>query len=546
MARLDHVAPRGRPSGRIRHGAQARAALLRGARRIAALVQPTLGPLARTVAVASVVRGAPPEILDSGAFVARRVIELADPFENTGAMLVRHVAWRVYEQVGDGVATAVALAVALLEQSFRYVETGGDVVALRRGVARGLVAAQAELRRQARPVDEPSLVAALAERSLGDPALAALVGEVLDTVGLDGAVDLVDGCALGVEREYVDGLTWGEGYHSAYLLRNGESAVRLLEPRVLVTDRPIERVGQLAPALEACLATGSRSLLVVAPRLSDAALALLIVNRDRGVLDGALAVRAPLHGAQRTHALDDLAVATGGRCIRQGLGEQLEAVALPDLGRARQAWATSTAFCIVGGHGSRQAIRERLAALRAERRALAADDYTRQSLAERIARLSGAAALVRVGAATDVARADLKARLEAALNTGRAALRGGVVPGGAAALAACAPAVEHLPLAGDEAVGARLLARALFAPLRALAHNAGLDGAAIARELPNRAPGWAFDVVDHQWVDARAAGLVDALPVALTALEVGASAALTALATEALVRPRRPQWATAP
>lgn len=338
--------------------------------------------------------------------------------------------------------------------------------------------------------------------------------------------------------EYVDGLRWSSGYASPHFLAPGETVARVLNPRILVTDQPIERAEQLLPAVEACVAAGERSLLVIAPEFRDAALALLLVNRERGVLAQTLAVLAPSIGAQRTGILQDIAVATGGRCLRQELGDRLERVTLDDLGRARQAWASRNAFAILGPQGSRSAIRARLTELRGELRTADNDPFVLGKLRERIGKLSGAAAVIRVGAPTPGEQEELKTRIEAAVQVARLALRDGVVPGGGAALLGCVPAIEALELAGDEAAGAQILAHALAEPLRAIVANAGFEPGAILHEARRRGPNWAFDVVRRAWVDVWETGLVDSLAATQAALEAGASAGAMALTTEALVRRR--------
>jgi chaperonin GroEL len=523
--------------------------LLRGMDRMAGLVRPTLGPLPRTVAIGRLVGSGPPEVLDSAAIIARRTLQLEDPFEDMGAMIVRHLAWQVHERVGDGAATAAVLAQALVRAGYRQVAAGGNPVALKRGLERGLAAAVAELRRGARAIELPAEIAGVVAGSLGRSDLAEVVGEVVESVGPDGAVLVEDSESTETVHEYVDGVRWNEGYVSPYLLGRDETAAsRLLNPRILVTDYALERAEQLLPALEACVRAGERSLFVVAPEVRDAAVGLLVVNRERGVLDGALAVRAPSFGAQRAGILDDIAVMTGGRAVRQDRGERLADVTLDHLGQARQAWAARSAFGILGGRGSKAAIRARIAEVRAELGTVDDDPHVRDKIMERIGKLAGTAAIIRVGAPTEGEREELKLRVQAAVRTARAALREGVVAGGGAALLACRPALDAVEAAGDEAAGVRLLAHALAEPMRAIAHNAGLPAEPIVHEAARRiaAPGCAFDVVRRAWVDPWDAGLVDALVVTQTALETSVSAAATALIAEVLVRRPQPPLALTP
>jgi chaperonin GroEL len=546
---------------RILHGRRARTALLRGIDRMTSLLRPTLGPLPRTVAISPLVGSRPPEILDSGAIIARRTIQLADPFEDMGGMLVRHLAWRVYDRVGDGSATAAVLAQGLVETGARYVAAGGNPVSVIRGMECGLAVATAELRRQARRIDGPAEIANVVAGIVRRVDLAEMLGEVVDAVGPDGAILVEDAQGTDTVHEYMDGVRWNEGFVSSFLLRSDEATMtRVLNPRVLVTDWSLDRAEQLLPTLEACVAAGERALFVVAPEIRDSAVGLLVANRDRGLLDSVVAVRAPSVGEQRARILEDLAVITGGRCISQDRHDRLADVTIDDLGKARQAWATRFAFGILGGHGNKAGIRQRMTEVKAELRATSRDDaYTLAKVQERIGKLAGTAVTIHVGAATTAEQQDLKLRIEAAVRSARAAVEEGVVPGGGAAFLGCAHALEAIPLSDydgpihltrDEAVGVAALAQALAEPLRAIVRNAGLDAAPIVEHGLERARrGEAlcvYDVLRQEWVDPWSAGLVDPLPVALAALETSVSMARLALSAEVLVRRKNAPRAVAP
>ena len=516
------------------------------------LLRPTLGPVARTVAVAPIVGNGPPEILDSAATIARRTVQLADPFEDMGGMIVRHLVWRVFEEAGDGTATAAVLARGLMHAAATAVAAGGSPVPIRRGIEVGLAVALDTLRRQARPVEAPAELAAVAAGIVRNPELAELVGEVVESVGPEGSILIEEAQGTETGYQYIDGVQWDGGYVSHFLLQDGQTTVRLLDPRVFVTDYALDTAEQLLPALEACVAAGARSLLVVAPEVRDSAVGLLVLNRERGLLDGAVAVRAPSIGEQQVRILEDLAVVTGGRCMRRACGERLEDVTVADLGQARQAWASKSAFGILGGRGDRAAIRQRIAEARAELGAISDDQYARDKVRERIGKLAGTAAVIRVGAPTTGEREELKLRVEAAVTAARAALEHGVVPGGGGALLACAPALETLAAdcdradRGDEAAGVRALARALAEPMRTIARNAGLESAPILAEARRRGPGWTFDVLRQEWVDPFDAGIVDPLAVVLTALETSASAVAATVTADVLIRRKRPPRATEP
>jgi chaperonin GroEL len=536
------------PEPRILRGAAARAALLRGVDIMTRAVRPTLGPGARTVAVATMSRTAAPEILDSAATIARRTIQLARPFEDMGGMLVRQVVWTVFEATGDGGATAAVLCQGLLHATLPYIAADGDPIGLKRGIERGLMLALAELRRQARRIELPDDIAGVIAGSVRDPRVARMIGEALDAVGPDGVVLVQEGHGTTTDCEYLEGVQWDQGYSSYYLLPDGATSVTLVDPRIFVTDTTIETGEQLLPILEACAAAGERSLLIIAPSVTDTVVATLIVNRERGVFDAVMAVKAPASGDQQRHILDDLATITGGRCFHVAAGERFADVISEDLGRARRVWVTASAFGVLGGQGSKGAIRQRIAEAKLALRTVARDDALRETIQERIGKLAGAAAIIRVGAPTTTARAELKLRVEAAVTAGRAALRAGVVAGGGAAFLACVPALQVLAgqLPADEAHGVRALMRALAEPMRAIAENAGLAPAPIVHEAQERGGDWTFDVIRQTWVEAWEAGTVDPLPTALMALETSVSAATMALTTEVLLRCVRPAMAAKP
>ena len=511
------------------------------------LIRPTLGPAARTVAIGRLVGSGPPEVLDNAATIARRTIQLADPFENMGAMIIRHLVWRVFERAGDGTATAAVIAQALMREAARYIAAGGDSQAIRRGIEAGLAVALVGLERQVRPIQLPSEIAGVVAGTVRNERLANMIGEIVDAVGPDGAILVEDGQGTETGCEYLDGVRWNEGYVSHFLLDERDGArVRLVNPRVLISTLSFDRAEQLLPALEACLQAGERSLLIVAPEVRDSAIGLLVVNRQRGVLDGAVAVRAPSFGEQRTRILEDLAAITGGRCLRQEASDRLTDVTISDLGKARLAWATRFAFGILGGHGNRAAIRQRIVDAKAELSGVGDDEYIRGKIKERIGKLAGTAATIRVGAPTQSEQEDLKLRMEAAVAAARSALQEGVVPGGGCGLLACIPALEALDLGGDEAVGIQILARALAEPMQAIVSNAGFEPGPIVYEARRRGPPWLFDVLRREWVDAWSGGVLDALPVARTALETSVSAAVAALTVDVLVRRARPPQAINP
>jgi chaperonin GroEL len=500
------------------------------------------------VAIARIVGSEPPEILDSAATIARRTIQMVDPFEDMGAMIVRHLAWRVFDRVGDGTATAAVLAQSLVQTATKYIAAGASPVSVKRGIELGLPVATSALRRQARTIDAPSEIANVVAGTTRSAALAEMIGEAMDAVGPDGAI-LVE-AAQGSETrlEYIDGIRWNEGYVSSFMLKAGETSMTsILEPRVLVTDYSLDRAEQLVPVLEACVAAGARNLFIVAPEVRDSAVGLLVLNRERGVIEGAIAVKAPSFGTQRMRILEDIAVVCGGRFVSHERGGRLADVTIGDLGTARQAWATRSAFGILGGRGEKGAIRQRIAEAKAELRTIETDDYTRDKIRERIGKLAGTASVISVGAPSKSEQEDMQLRVEAAVMSARAAVQEGVVPGGGAALLACAPMVEAMEISGDEALGVKALGLALTEPMRAIVENAGFDAELVlAHSRSAVGDGCLFDVVRREWVNAWAVGVVDPLEVTLTALETAVSTATTVLTADVLIHRKKPPMAANP
>jgi chaperonin GroEL len=485
------------------------------------------GPTPRTVAIQRLVGSGPPEILDSAATIARRTIELSDGFENAGAMLVRATLLHVEKSVGDGSALTAVLLHRLLAESARCLTGGSDPVQLRIDLGAALGCVRPVLAAQARPADEVTSVPALVAGLLSDPLDVEVLAEVLEAVGADGVVLVEGGQSTQTTREYLDGARWEEGYLSPYFINDDSGIARVLQPVILVTDQSIQRAEQLIPLLELCVAAGRRQLLIVAPELCDGAAGLLLANRQRGVLEGVVAVRAPAHDQQRVSILEDLAVLTGAHCLRLATGDRLEGVRAADLGSARQAWARNDAFGILGGAGDRLAIRSRAIACRAELGQVRDNPAERKLLQKRLANLSGVAAVVRVGGVADADREQRSLRSEAAIRAAQLALRDGVVPGGGAALINCA---EALTLATPARI---ILKRALASPMRLLARLAGLEPATLATQVCSHR-GESFDVLRRTWTPT----LVDPYPVVSAALEASISAAATAMSAEAVVRRR--------
>ncbi len=503
---------------------------------MAMLLRPTLGPVAGTVAVAAIVPGRSPEVLDDAGTIARRVEQLPAPFEDMGAMLVRHLVWTVGQTSGDGGATAAVIGHSLARQATTYLAAGGDPVRLQAGVAQGAALAAAELRRMAVPVIEFREVLAVAQGALREREIAGTVAEAVEAVGPEGAVLVEDGYARRTACEYVEGMRWPEGMVSPYLLPPGRPEARLADPAVLTTDHTLHESAHLLPAIETCVAAGRRNVLIVAPDIRGTALELLVANLQRGVLAGVVAVRSPGAESDRSRVLEDIAVATGGRLIGRERGDRLRDVRSEDLGGAREAWATLREVGILGGRGSREAVRRRVIDVRAE----SEGDGGGEGVLARIGRLTGVSAVIRVGAPTASEQAELRPRVEATVRSTQAAMREGAVTGGGAALTACGAAIGEMAGDGAEAVGVRMVARALEEPMRAIAANAGLDAAAVVGEAARRGAAWTLDVRRGEWIEAGGAGILDPLPVVLGALKAAVDLATAVVSTEALVRRRNP------
>jgi chaperonin GroEL len=519
----------------------ARTALKRGVDTMARLIRVTLGPRARTVAISPIVgSNKPPEILDDGATIARRTLQLPRPFDDMGAMIIRQLACKIGDTIGDGSATAVVIAQSVLEASIRYVAAGGNPMFLKRGLEKALAVALDELDKQARPVSDPEDLRRVASACTRDPKIAALIGEIFDIIGRDGVVTVENGHSTTIDREYVEGIQWDKGWVSPYLVTDNERMEASVENTpVLVTDRFLSKTEDVLPILNRALERGDRQLFLVAGDISGDALATLVNNKQQQIIT-TLAVKAPGYGERRMRILEDIAVFTGGRMVREDAGETIANVTPEHFGRARRVWCNRDFFTVIEGQGDPTAIRRRIAQIKTELPTVT-DDYEKGKMRERLGKLSGGLAILKVGAPTELERDEKKLQAEDAVAGTRLALESGVVAGGGAALLACIPAVEALRLDGDERMGAEILARALEAPTRQILQNGGFAPNPLIAELRRRPPGWGFDVIGGEIVDMWEAGIIDPLKVVRTALDAATSTAMMALTTEALVRKAKPQ-----
>jgi chaperonin GroEL len=508
----------------------ARRSLMHGIDRLADAVRVTLGPKGRNVVLDK--KYGAPTITNDGVTIAKE-IDLEDPFENMGAQLLKEVATKTDEVAGDGTTTAIVLAQAIVAEGLRNVSAGANPIALRRGIEKGVEAIVAELNRGSRPVDNRKQIAAVASISAADPGVGTIIAEVMDKVGKDGVITVEEGQSLGLETDYTEGLQFDRGYLSPYFVTNVDRMETVLEnPFILITDKKISSVKGILPALEKTVGV-SRPLVIIAEDVDGEALATLVVNKLRGTVS-VLAAKAPGFGDRRKEMLRDIAILTGGTVVSEEIGRKLDSVAVEDFGQARRVMATKDDTTIVDGAGSAADIKSRMAQIKAQIEDTTSD-YDRERLQERLAKLSGGVAVIKVGAATEVELKEKKHRIEDALSTTRAAVEEGLVAGGGVALLQAIPALDLVELVGDEAVGLDILRRALEAPIREIADNAGAHGEVVVEKVKGLKTGHGFDALKGNYGDMFTKGIVDAAKVTRSALQNAASIAAMVLTTESLI-----------
>ena len=518
----------------LAYGDEARQKLLSGASKLARAVKCTLGPRGRN-AVLDKGWGAP-NITKDGVTVAED-IELEDPYENMGAQLVKEAASKTSDVAGDGTTTATVLAEAIFREGLRRISAGVDPMAMSRGIHKAVDAVVAELRKMAEKIDvknkkeirEVATIAANNNSEIGER-----IAEALERVGADGVITIEEGKGITTEVEWVEGMQFDRGYLSPHFVTNQEEVVCELEkPYILIYEDKISSARALVPLLEA-VSKAKRPLLIIAEDVEGEALATLVVNKLRGIVE-CCAVKAPGYGDRRKAMLEDIAILTGGKAIFKDLGIQLENVKLTDLGQAKKVRVDAENTTIIEGVGKREAIEGRCQQIRQEIEKTDSE-YDREKLQERLAKLSGGVAVIKVGAATETEMKERKALYEDALAATRAAIAEGIVPGGGVALVHAARALDKLQLEGDEQVGVELLKEVLEVPCRAIAENAGLDGSVVVNAVRKaKEKTWGFDALELKYTDLRKAGIVDPVKVTRSALQNGASVACLLLTTETLV-----------
>ena len=508
----------------------ARRALKRGIDKLADTVKVTIGPKGRNVVLDK--KFGAPTITNDGVTIARD-IELEDHFENMGAQLLKEVATKTDDVAGDGTTTAVVLGQALVTEGLRNVAAGANPMVIKRGLDKAVAAVVAEIKAQSRKVETREQIAAVASISAADPSVGELIAEVMEKVGKDGVITVEEGQSLGLDKEYTEGMQFDRGYISAYFVTNSDRMEAQLDnPAILITDKKISAVADALPALEKAVGTG-RPLLIIAEDVDGEALATLVVNKIRGTVQ-VLAVKAPGFGDRRKEMLRDIAVLTGGTVISEEVGRKLDSVTAEDLGTARRVVATKDNSTIVDGAGKPAEIKARMAQIKAQVEETTSD-YDKEKLQERLAKLSGGVAVIKVGAATEVELKEKKHRIEDALSTTRAAVEEGIVAGGGTTLLQARGALDKINLEGDEQVGVDIVRRALEAPARQIAENAGARGDVVIEAILKSKKGTGFDASTDTMVDMFEKGIVDAAKVTRSALQNAASVAAMVLTTEAVV-----------
>ncbi len=514
----------------ILYGEEARRALKSGIDALANAVKVTLGPRGRPVALDR--KFGSPNVINDGVSIAKD-IELPDPFENMGAQLVKEAAVKTNDKCGDGTTTATVLAQAIVNEGFKNIAAGADAMALKRGIEKGVAAIVEELKKMAIPVTTKEQVAQVATISAADAEIGNLIAEVMEKVGKDGVITVEESKGLQYETEYVEGMEFDRGYISPYFITNPElMKTELEDPYILITDKKISAIADLLPVLEKVLQV-SKNFVVIAEDVEGEALATLVVNKLRGTLN-CLAVKAPGFGDRRKAMLEDIAILTGGKVISEEIGRKLDSATVADLGRARKVVADKDNTTIVEGKGSEEAIQARIKQIKAQIDETTSD-YDKEKLQERLAKLAGGVAVIKVGAATEVELKEKKHRVEDALSATRAAVEEGILPGGGVALINAAPALDKIKVEGDEATGVNILKRALEEPLRWIAVNAGQEGSVVVDKVKRSKKGVGYDALKEDYGDMVAKGIIDPLKVTRTALENASSIANMILTTESLV-----------
>ena len=528
----------------IKRGDDARKALQAGVDTLADTVKITLGPKGRNVVLDK--KYGAPLITNDGVSIAKE-IELEDPFENMGAQLVKEVSTKTNDVAGDGTTTATLLAQAMIHEGLKNLAAGANPIVVKKGMSKAVEAAVAEVKKQAKTVDGSKDIARVGAVSSGDEEIGKLIADAMEKVSADGVITIEESKTAETYSEVVEGMQFDRGYITPYMATDMEKMEAVVDDAyILITDKKISVIADILPILEQLVQSGKK-LVIVAEDVEGEALNTLIVNRLRGTLN-VVCVKAPGFGDRRKEMLQDIATLTGGTVISEEVGLELKTATIDMLGRARQVKVTKETTTIVDGAGDSQAIADRVAQIRAQI-ANTTSEYDKEKLQERLAKLAGGVAVIKVGAATETEMKEKKLRIEDALNATRAAVEEGVVAGGGTIFVNVIPAVEALlsTVEGDEKTGVRIVAKALEAPIRQIAANAGLDGSVILEKVRNSGKnGYGFDAYKEEYCDMVACGIIDPAKVTRSALENAASVSSMVLTTESLVADKPEPPAAAP
>ena len=517
----------------IKQGEDARKALCAGIDTLANTVKITLGPKGRNVVLDK--KYGAPLITNDGVSIAKEV-ELPDPFENMGAQLVKEVSTKTNDVAGDGTTTATLLAQAMIHEGLKNLAAGANPIVVKKGMSKAVEAAVAEVKKQAKKVNGSSDIARVGAVSSGDEEIGKLIADAMEKVSADGVITIEESKTAETYSEVVEGMQFDRGYITPYMVTDTEKMEAVIDDAyILITDKKISVISDILPILEQLVQSGKK-LVIIAEDVEGEALNTLIVNRLRGTLN-VVCVKAPGFGDRRKEMLQDIAILTGGTVISEEVGLELKTATVDMLGRARQVKVTKENTTIVDGAGDAQAIKDRVGQIR-NQIAVTTSDYDKEKLQERLAKMAGGVAVIKVGAATETEMKEKKLRIEDALNATRAAVEEGVVAGGGTIFVNVIPAVEALldSVDGDEKTGVRIIAKALEAPIRQIAANAGLDGSVILEKVRNSGKlGYGFDAYKEEYCDMVAAGIIDPAKVTRSALENAASVSAMVLTTESLV-----------
>lgn len=510
---------------------QARKKLKEGVDKLANVVKVTLGPKGRNIALQKSFGS--PQITKDGVTIAKE-IELEDNIENVGAQLMKDAASETVDAAGDGTTTAVVLAQSIVSQGLKNVAAGANPMEIKSGIEKGIKEVIEELKSKAKEIKDKEDIKQVATiSSNGDEEIGDRLANIMDKVGKDGVITVEEGQTFGLVERYVEGMQFDKGYDSPYFITNSDTLeVEIEDPYILITDQKISAVKDLLPVIEKCVQSGKKDLVIIAEEVEGEALATLVVNKLKGILN-VVSVKAPAFGDRRKEMLQDIAILTGGTLISEELGKKLESAGIDDLGKADKVVVAKENTTIVGGKGKKSKIDERIESIKREIE-VNDSDYDKEKLQERLAKLSGGVAVLEVGAATEVELKERKDRIEDALNATRAAVEEGVVSGGGVAFLDVKKCLDDVKVKGDEKIGIDILKRALEEPARQIIRNAGEEDAAIIQTMGN-GKGYDYSIEDRKLVDMIEAGIIDPVKVTRLALENAASVAMMLITTEAVV-----------